>query len=189
MDYEWTKPNGDVVKLSRVFRRKNAPNEKKSITVDNKDCFMLVIGGAGFLGLNLVEHILTKEWDVRVRIFDIRPPAGGILEHPRVEFKQGNICELQDLVDACENVHTIFHTASPPEGRSRELYLNVNVKGTNNVIEAAKKTGVKQLVFTSTASVVFDGKDIVNGDETLPYVTKYLDPYIETKIMVTLLYF
>ena len=61
--------------------------------------------------------------------------------------------------------------------------MKVNVEGTRNLIEAAKKNNVKYFVYTSTASVVFDGKDITNIDETTPYVTKYLDPYIETKIM------
>jgi len=121
------------------------------------------------------------DWEARIRIFDIRPPQIEIV-HPRVEFFQGNICKVDDLVKACENVHTIFHTASPPEGRGKELYEMVNVQGTNNVIEAAKIAKVEQIVFTSTASVVFDGHDIINGDESLPYVTKYLDPYIETKI-------
>ena len=142
---------------------------------------MLVVGGCGFLGQHLVEHILTKDWDCKVRIFDIRPPQNEI-SHPRVEFFQGNICSVDDIVKACKDVHTIFHTASPPEGRGRQLYEMVNVQGTNNIIEAAKIAKVPQIVFTSTASVIFDGHDIINGDETIPYVTKFLDPYIETKI-------
>ena len=151
--------------------------------MDKKNgCVMLVIGGSGFLGLHLVEHILTKDWDATVRIFDIRPPTGDILNHPRVEFCQGNICKLDDLIAAYKDVHTIFHTASPPEGRSKELYEMVNVRGTNNVIEAAKQAKIEQIVFTSTASVVFDGSNIINGDEKLPYVSKFIDPYIETKI-------
>ena len=140
---------------------------------------VLVVGGSGFLGQHLVEDILERYSKTRVRIFDIRAPN---FENARAEFLQGNICKVDDLVAACEGVHTIFHTASPPEGRGRELYEMVNVIGTQNVIEAAKRTSVKQIVFTSSASVVFDGHNLVKADEKTPYVTSYLDPYIETKI-------
>lgn len=193
VNYDWTNKAGKRLVLTRLFVRKpgevvktsnvsSRSSNRSSQEMDKKGgCVMLVIGGSGFLGGHLVDHILTKEWDAKIRVFDIRPPEKEF-EHPRVEFFKGNICELDDLVAACKDVHTIFHTASPPEGRPKELYEKVNVQGTNNVIKAAQISKVEQIVFTSTASVVFDGSSIINGDENLPYVTKLIDPYIETKI-------
>ena len=181
---DWlSRDNSSKLTIIRLFALSSSLHNVTADQMPNlSNSIMLVVGGSGFLGQHLVEHILTKDWDAKVRIFDIRPPQNAI-SHPRVEFFQGNICSVDDLVKACDGVQTIFHTASPPEGRGRQLYEMVNVTGTNNVIEAAKRAKVPQIVFTSTASVVFDGHHVVNGDETMPYVTSFLDPYIETKII------
>lgn len=58
----------------------------------------------------------------------------------------------------------------------------MNITGTEKVIEACKKTGVSKLIYTSSASVIFDGNNIINGDETLPYLTHHIDEYMETKV-------
>ena len=59
----------------------------------------------------------------------------------------------------------------------------VNIQGTRNLIKASQLNDIRQFIYTSTASVVFDGSDLNNVNETHPYCTKYLDPYIETKII------
>lgn len=53
--------------------------------------------------------------------------------------------------------------------------------GTNAVIAAAVETGVRKLVFTSSAGVVFNGTDLIDVDERLPYPEKPLDAYNESK--------
>ncbi|CAI7791815.1 unnamed protein product [Closterium sp. NIES-54] len=61
-------------------------------------------------------------------------------------------------------------------------HYTVNVLGTKNVIAACQEAGVRRLIFTSSASVVFDGRhDIKNGDESLPYAGKATNAYGETK--------
>jgi sterol-4alpha-carboxylate 3-dehydrogenase (decarboxylating) len=57
------------------------------------------------------------------------------------------------------------------------IFHLVNVDGTRNVIEASRAAGVHKLIYHSSSGVVFDGHDIVNGDERLPYPKKHLDPY------------
>jgi len=57
----------------------------------------------------------------------------------------------------------------------------VNVNGTNNVITAAARSGVRALVYTSTMDVLYDGGDILGGDETMPYPKKFTMVYAETK--------
>lgn len=59
----------------------------------------------------------------------------------------------------------------------------MNVEGTRNVIEAAIAAGVRKLVYHSSSGVVFDGRDIMNGDESLPYPKKHLDPYTASRAM------
>lgn len=58
---------------------------------------------------------------------------------------------------------------------------SVNVEGTKNVIEACKQCCVPKLVFLSSASVVFDGRHMLNADETRSYPTKYVDFYSKSK--------
>ena len=80
----------------------------------------------------------------------------------------------------------VFHTAtaSPTAANAHNhaLMRSVNVDGTRNVVEACVAAGVKRLVYTSSASVVFDGRDLVGADESQPYAAKPLDYYTQTKI-------
>ncbi|WP_062269331.1 NAD-dependent epimerase/dehydratase family protein [Endozoicomonas arenosclerae] len=145
---------------------------------------VLVTGGAGFLGQNLTRTLLDKGYSVRV--FDL---AECPLEHPNLEKLQGNIADKSVVAKACEGISTVFHTAAIIEIRSsrvvstevRNLSYNVNLEGTRNILEAAQNSGAQRLIYTSSNSVVVGGKPIVNGDETLPYVTEFRDLYTETK--------
>ncbi|KAJ3336768.1 hypothetical protein HDU83_009120, partial [Entophlyctis luteolus] len=71
--------------------------------------------------------------------------------------------------------------ASPPHGLGREIYVSVNVDGTQNVVDACLKLGVPHLVYTSSASVVFNGQSLEDADETMPYCKVHVDAYNETK--------
>ncbi len=83
-------------------------------------------------------------------------------------FKSGTTC--------------IIHTASPVAGLKDEaLYYRVNVEGTKAIIAAAVETGVRKLVFTSSAGVAFNGTDIMNGDERLPPPAIPMDAYNDSK--------
>lgn len=61
------------------------------------------------------------------------------------------------------------------------MYYKVNVDGTQTVINAAVAAGIRKLVYTSSAGVVFDGKDVVNLDERAPYPEKPFDAYNDSK--------
>jgi sterol-4alpha-carboxylate 3-dehydrogenase (decarboxylating) len=81
---------------------------------------------------------------------------------------------------------TIFHcaTAAPAAENlgNQRIMQDVNVKGTENILNAAILEGVRKVVYTSTASVVFDGRDLIGVDESAPYVEKPLDYYTGTKV-------
>ncbi|RDD42492.1 Sterol-4-alpha-carboxylate 3-dehydrogenase, decarboxylating [Trichoplax sp. H2] len=137
-----------------------------------------VIGGCGFLGRHLVTMLLERGYQVNV--FDIRQSW----DNPKVRFFTGNLCKIEDLVPALEGVDVAFHCASPPyTSGDKKLFYNVNYLGTKNVIECCKKARVQRLVLTSSASVVYEGRDILNGTEELPYASKPIDYYTETKIL------
>lgn len=137
-----------------------------------------VIGGSGFLGQHMVEQLLARGYTVNV--FDIRQG----FDNPQVQFFLGDLCNQQDLYPALKGVNTVFHCASPPpSSNNKELFYRVNYLGTKNVIETCKEAGVQKLILTSSASVVFEGSDIKNGTEDLPYAMKPIDYYTETKIL------
>ncbi|XP_009979536.1 PREDICTED: sterol-4-alpha-carboxylate 3-dehydrogenase, decarboxylating [Tauraco erythrolophus] len=137
-----------------------------------------VIGGSGFLGQHLVEQLLEKGYVVKV--FDIQKR----FDNDRVQFFLGDLCDKEALLPALRGVSVAFHCASPaPSSDNKELFYKVNFMGTKAVVEACKEAGVQKLVLTSSASVVFEGRDIKNGSEDLPYAKNPIDYYTETKIL------
>jgi nucleoside-diphosphate-sugar epimerase len=77
---------------------------------------------------------------------------------------------------------TVFHVAAKAGiWGSRREYFETNLHGSENVIAACRANAVANLVFTSTPSVVFAGRDIAGGDETLPYPEKFLCHYAASK--------
>lgn len=139
----------------------------------------LVVGGSGFLGRNLVEDLLDCGYEVSV--FDVRETTP---QNDRITFFQGDICNLSDLQTALQDCKVVFHCASPPPSLGkRDLFYRVNVTGTSTLIEACKLCGVEKLVLTSSASVVYNGVDLRDGNETLLYATRPIDYYTETKAL------
>lgn len=144
----------------------------------------LVTGGGGFLGRHIVEQLLaTGNYDVRV--FDIRAPAPGTAI-AAVEYVVGDLRKPDDVRTACAGADVVFHvaTASPTGANAynHALMRGVNVDGTRNVIEACVAGGVRTLIYTSSASVVFDGRDLFMVNEDTPYAARPLDFYTTTKI-------
>ena len=76
----------------------------------------------------------------------------------------------------------IIHTAAPPPGKGNEaLHRKVNVEGTKAIIAAAVECGVRKLVYTSSAGTVYDGHDLIDCDERMPFPEVPMDIYNETK--------
>jgi nucleoside-diphosphate-sugar epimerase len=81
-------------------------------------------------------------------------------------------------------VTSIFHNASlvhTKHNREEDVW-SVNLGGTRSVLRAAWDNGVKKLVYVSTASAVYEGRDIEKGDEHMPYAQKSQAPYADSKI-------
>eukprot|EP01024_Parvocaulis_polyphysoides_P039991 TRINITY_DN36292_c0_g1_i1.p1 TRINITY_DN36292_c0_g1~~TRINITY_DN36292_c0_g1_i1.p1 ORF type:complete len:319 (-),score=49.54 TRINITY_DN36292_c0_g1_i1:789-1745(-) len=86
----------------------------------------------------------------------------------------------------CLGIEIVFHcaTASPTGSNAlnQSIMYNVNVQGTRNIIDACILLKIPKIVYTSSASVVFEGKDLVEVDESIPYSSNPLDYYTSTKI-------
>lgn len=145
----------------------------------------LVTGGAGFIGSNLCEAILNKGY--RVRCLDNLSTGNPkhvemFINHENYEFIEGDIRNLETCIDACKGVDFVLHQAAwgsvPRSIEMPLLYEEINIKGTLNMLEAARQNNVKKFVYASSSSVY--------GDEpTLPKVEgregNVLSPYALTK--------
>ena len=148
---------------------------------------VLVTGGSGFVGANLVTELLDRGH--QVRSFDRAPSP--LPAHPRLEVIEGDICDQQTVAAAVDGIDTVIHTAAVIDlmggGSVTEEYRQrsfaVNVTGTQNLVHAAQAAGVKRFVYTASNSVVMGGQRISCGDETLPYTERFNDLYTETKVV------
>lgn len=143
----------------------------------------LVTGGAGYLGTFIIRRLLEDGY--RVHSFDLAPCK---IEDERVTSFVGDIRNYDDAHKACQGVNTIFHTVAVISllglyrQKVRDMVMDINVSGTAQLIKAATDNGVQRFVYTSTNNVSFD-HEIIMGDESIPYATRPLDLYTETKAM------
>jgi nucleoside-diphosphate-sugar epimerase len=139
---------------------------------------VLVTGGGGFLGGAIVRSLIARGDTVRSlsRGDHPAPRACG------VEQLRGDVADpaaVQRAVDGCE---VVFHVAAKAGiwGPYADYYRS-NVTGTRNVIAACRACGVRRLVYTSSPSVVFNGRDMEGVDESVPYPRHHDAPYPATK--------
>lgn len=138
----------------------------------------LVTGGGGFLGRAVVERL-------RARGVPVASFARG--DYPEltalgIETLRGDLGDAAAVRSACEGRSVVFHVAARAGvWGSRREFWRVNVEGTRHVLEGCRAAGVARLVYTSTPSVVFDGRDLCGVDESVPYPSRYESAYPETK--------
>ena len=142
----------------------------------------LVIGGSGMLGFEIVRQLRAEGLPVRVLDLNPLPDAA-----PGVDARQGDLRRPGDVYAACAGVDTVFLVAAAvwDVKTPRQVYEDVNVQGTANVLDSCRRHGVRRLVFTSSMDVVVNGRAaIVDGDESLPYPARMpRDHYSRTKIL------
>lgn len=148
----------------------------------------LVTGGAGFIGSNLCEAILGLGHKVRC-LDDLSTGRQAnvemLLDNPRYEFVRGDIKDLDTCLKACEGVDYVLHQAawgSVPRSIEMPLfYCDNNIRGTLNMMEAARQRGVRKFVYASSSSVYGDEAQLpkregVEGNLLSPYaLTKRCD--------------
>lgn len=118
---------------------------------------VLVTGGAGFIGSHVVDKLKDKGLDVRV--YD------GIMPTYRkdIEFYQGSILDITALGFAMDGIDAVFHLAAIADVNDvyAEPYYSesINVRGTINVLEAARKSGIKRVIYGSTVWVYSEASE------------------------------
>lgn len=142
---------------------------------------VLVTGGAGFIGSHIVRGLLER--GDRVRVLDnFSTGKRGNLDGLDVEIVEADLRDASRLTEACRGVETVFHQAafvSVPQSMQEPLdCFDVNVTGTASLLEAARKHGVKRVVFASSAAVYGDSDAYPLSEET---PLRPLSPYAASK--------
>lgn len=146
-----------------------------------KDTVFLVTGGAGFIGSNLCEAILKL--GCRVRCLDNlstgkQENVDLFINDPDYEFIKGDIRDFDTCLKAAEGVDYVLHEAAwgsvPRSIEMPQFYCLNNIAGALNMMEAAKRSGVKKFVYASSSSVYGDEptlpkKEGIEGNLLSPY--------------------
>ena len=141
----------------------------------------LITGGAGFIGSHLAEALSV---DNKVIILDnLRSGYKKNLDGIEHDFVEGSVENRRLLEDVSQGVDCIFHLAaliSVPESLEKPFEtVSINVDGTLNVLEAAKKNKVRKVIFASSAAVYGDDPAMPKVETMLPAP---LSPYAVTKL-------
>src|SRR5207249_1857646 len=114
----------------------------------------LVTGAAGFVGSHVVRQLVARGDDVRVHLR--ASSTNRAIADLSLEYVTGDLRDPASLDRAMKGVKRVFHVAADYRlwaRRSREIY-DSNVGGTKNLLAAAKRAGVEQLIYTSTVATI-----------------------------------
>ncbi|MFF0610167.1 SDR family NAD(P)-dependent oxidoreductase [Nocardia tengchongensis] len=145
----------------------------------------LVTGASGFLGGAIVRR-LVRDGDYEVAI--LARPTSNLRDLAevidRVEVVTGDLTDAASLDRATKGVDVVFHSAARVDDRgTRAQFVAENVTATENLLRAAQRNGAARFVFISSPSALMDrdGGDQIDIDESVPYPSRYLNHYSETK--------
>lgn len=151
---------------------------------------ILVTGGAGFIGSNLVGKLLQDDRVKRVRVLDNLATGSWhnikeFANHSKFEFMEGDIRNYEVCLTACSDMESISHQAalgSVPRSINDPLTTNeVNITGTLNIFNAAREKKIHRIVYAGSSSTYGDHpglpkKEDIIGNPLSPYaVSKYVD--------------
>jgi UDP-N-acetylglucosamine 4-epimerase len=150
---------------------------------------ILLTGGAGFIGSNIVETMLKDKRISLIRVIDNlatghRSNIEPYMNNPKFEFVWGDIREYATCLDVCKGIDKICHLAalgSVPRSIQHPVTTNnVNITGTLNIFTAAKESGIKRVVYAASSSTYGDSKELPKQEDR---IGSPLSPYAVTKLV------
>lgn len=139
-----------------------------------------VTGGSGFVGRRLIPAL--REQGHTVRALGRSQASMDVVRQAGAEPVEGDLSSVDALQRGMEGCEVVFHSAATvKQWGSRSEFFEGNVRGTENVLEAARAVGVRRLVHVSTEAVLVDGSPLVNVNETWPLPERPIGHYSSTK--------
>ena len=162
---------------------RRAARSERAVGADQKpngenEMQVFVTGGSGFIGGHVVEQFVAQGHRVRAMARSersARTVADFGAEPARCELGHVGVADLE----GCEAV--VHCAAFVEEWGTRDQFWNINVAGTTQLLAAAREAGVERFIFVGTEAALFDGRSLVDVDETEPYPPKQRFLYSETK--------
>lgn len=145
---------------------------------------ILITGGAGFIGSNLVDFLISMQHSNITVLDNLNTGSLSNIHHhlPKINFIEGDITRLEDCINATQNCDIVLHQAalgSVPRSIENPVDThNVNVTGFINMLAASKQNNVKRFVYASSSSVYGDDLNLPKVENK---VGKPLSPYAVSK--------
>ena len=145
---------------------------------------VLVVGGAGYIGAVLVRRLLDR--GAKVRLLDSLvygdAAIAEVLDHPNLEFMNGDCRNIQDVVKAMTGAKSLIHLAAvvgdPACEQDKQNALEINYSATRMMVEIAKGHGISRFIFASSCSV-YGASEFLMDEQSL---TEPISLYGKTKI-------
>ena len=122
---------------------------------------VLVTGADGFIGSHLTEALVRAGYDTRAFVMYNSLNSWGWLDHAAADVKghfdvvPGDICDPHGVANAMDGCDAVLHLAAliaiPFSYNSPDSYVSTNVKGTLNILQAARRLGTERVISTSTS--------------------------------------
>lgn len=156
----------------------------------------LITGGCGFIGVNLIDHLLKKSPLIRLRVLDNlsvgtredlaevcnfvevnSSPSASDFSPNSVELVVGDICDLDTCLKCCEDVDIIVHLAANtgvgPSVENPRADMEANVIGTFNMLEASRQKGVDKFIFASSGAPIGEVEPPIHEEKAPKPVSPY----------------
>ena len=153
---------------------------------------ILLTGGAGFIGSNLCRALLQDERVTRVRVLDnlstgYRQNLQDLQGHPKFEWMEGDITDLSACDTAMQGIDLVSHQAalgSVPRSIADPVLTNTtNISGTLHIYDAARRAGVRRVVYAASSSTYGDHPGLPKTENV---IGRPLSPYAVTKYVMEL---
>ena len=149
---------------------------------------IVVTGGAGFIGLHLVNHLLKEENQITIldNFSNSDKNLTKILQHKNLKIIEGDIRKINDVNNCLKKQDIVIHLAAKISVNQSILNpsetFEVNVDGTKNVLEACKKNNIKKIIIASSAAVYGEGSSGMKLKENTK--TDPVSPYGKSKLIM-----
>jgi nucleoside-diphosphate-sugar epimerase len=141
---------------------------------------VFVTGGTGYIGNRLITNLLEQDHEVVALCRNGQPEV----QHKRLTWKKGSLQDIESLVPLLEGCKQVYHVAALARmwHPQKNAFFDVNVTGTQHLLQAAQQAGVQKFLYTSSAAVFsFSIKSPIT--ESDPLLEPFDDDYAITKFL------